>query len=322
MENIQTNEIIKVIEESGVEQSTALTLQNSFNPFFEQANEWALKAKSLVVTDISQTREMKMAREARLALKEIRVKADKTRKSLKEDSLRYGKAVQGVYAVIEYLITPIEKYLEEQENFPQIQEAKRKAELKANREMDLQPYAEFVPLNIDLSEISDIDFEKLLNGAKLQLQAKIEVEKKAEIERAEKERQEKEEREKIQLENERLMQEAAEREKAFAIERARQEKERKELELKAKEEAAERERIELLLKEKAQEETKILQDKIDADNKLKLAPDKEKLEDLSNYLKLAPKLELSDKKAITVYNEFSKLLNQAINYLTVNTKIL
>ena len=118
------------------------------------------------------------------------------------------------------------------------------------------------------------------------------------------------------------MQEAAEREKAFAIERARQEKERKELELKAKEEAAERERIELLLKEKAQEETKILQDKIDADNKLKLAPDKEKLEDLSNYLKLAPKLELSDKKAITVYNEFSKLLNQAINYLTVNTKIL
>ena len=117
----QNNELVRVINESGVEQSTALTLQSSFLPFFEQAEQWKIKAESLVVTDASQTREMKMAREARLALKDIRVSADKTRKALKEDSLRYGKAVQGVYNVIDYLIAPIEKHLEEQEKFPEIQ---------------------------------------------------------------------------------------------------------------------------------------------------------------------------------------------------------
>ena len=58
---------------------------------------------------------MQEARIARLALRDIRIQADKTRKALKEESLRYGKAVQGVYNVIEYLITPIEKHLEERE---------------------------------------------------------------------------------------------------------------------------------------------------------------------------------------------------------------
>lgn len=121
-----TNQLLQVITESGVEQTTAQSLQKAFEPFFAQANDWQEKAKGLVVTDESQTREMKMAREARLALKEIRVNADKTRKALKEDSLRYGKAVQEVYNVIEYLIVPIEKHLEEQEKFVERKEAERK----------------------------------------------------------------------------------------------------------------------------------------------------------------------------------------------------
>jgi len=38
---------------------------------FEQAEVWKGKAEKLVVTDISQKEEMKQAREARLALKNI-----------------------------------------------------------------------------------------------------------------------------------------------------------------------------------------------------------------------------------------------------------
>lgn len=184
----KTNQLVEVVDQSGLEVQTAKSLKENFLPFFEQAEEWKKKSEELIVTDVSQVREMKMAREARLALKDIRVNADKTRKALKEDSLRYGKAVQGVYNVIEYLIVPIEKHLEEQEKFAEIQEAKQKAELKSKREMDLMPYSEFVPFGLDLENMSDEDFQKTLNGAKLQLQAKVDAEKKAEAERLENDR--------------------------------------------------------------------------------------------------------------------------------------
>ena len=81
-----TNELVKVVDTSGVEAQTATTLKEKFLPFFEQAEEWKRKAETLVVTDASQVHDMKMARTARLALKEIRVNADKTRKALKEDT--------------------------------------------------------------------------------------------------------------------------------------------------------------------------------------------------------------------------------------------
>jgi type IV secretory pathway VirB10-like protein len=210
---MENNQLVKVIDESGVEKQTAVILQESFMPFFQKANEWSEKAKTLIVTDVSQTREMAMARQARLALREIRIEADKVRKTLKEDSLRYGRAVQGVYNVIEYLIKPTEEYLEQQEKFVELQEAKRKAELKAVREMELQPLIEFVPYGINLSDMAEPDYQKLLNGAKLQMQQKIEEEAREKAAEEARIKAEKEEQERIRQENERLKKEAEEKEK-------------------------------------------------------------------------------------------------------------
>lgn len=179
----KNNELVKVIIESGVEQSTASVLKEKFLPFFDQAEAWEAKAKMLVVTDVKQIREMKMAREARLALKEIRVNADKTRKTLKEDSLRYGKAVQGVYNVIEYLIAPIEKHLEQQEKFAEIQEQKRIDALREKRSSDVEQYAEFMPAGIDLGWMSEVDYEKLVDFLKARYQDKIEAEQREARER-------------------------------------------------------------------------------------------------------------------------------------------
>lgn len=188
MEKINSSEqLVQVITESGVEATTAKTLQDSFLPFFNQAQDWAEKASKLVVTSADQVQEMKNARAARLALKEIRVNADKARKLLKEDSLRYGRAVQGVYNVIEYLIVPIEQHLEKQENFVKIQEAEQKAKLKLQREDELRPYSQYVPFGIDLSEMTTENYQIILNGAKLQFEAAIEAKQRAEKERVERE---------------------------------------------------------------------------------------------------------------------------------------
>lgn len=300
------SDIVKVIQESGLEKPTAESLQKSFMPFFEKAQEWKTKAETIVVTDESQKAEMALARTARLELKQIRVEADKTRQALKEDSLRYGKAVQGVYNVIEFLIKPIEGYLETQEKFAEIQAANRKAALADLRNTELAPYRDFVPYNLDLGGMSEEDYTKLLNGAKLQLSAKLEAERKAEQERIERAKAEAEERERVRLENERLKVEAAERERQIAAERVEREKveaearakaeaerkeaeekarierekleaARKEAEAKAAAERAERERIEAEMKAKAEKEAAEKRARDEAERKAKAAPDREKL---------------------------------------------
>lgn len=192
-----------------------------------------------------------MARQARLALKDIRVNADKTRKALKEDSLRYGKAVQGVYNVIEFLITPIEKHLEGQEKFAEIQEANRKAALKKEREIEVTPWQEFMPYGLDFGNMTDSDYNNLLNGAKLQQASKIEAEQKAEAERVEREKQEAAEREAMRIENERLKAEREAREKEVEAEILKAEAARIEAEKQAKAERESREKLEAEMKAKA-----------------------------------------------------------------------
>jgi len=340
----KTNQLLEVVEQSGLETQTAKSLKENFLPFFEQAEEWKKKSEELVVTDVSQVREMKMAREARLALKDIRVNADKTRKALKEDSLRYGKAVQGVYNVIEFLIAPIEKHLEEQEKFAEIQEAKRKAELKSKREIDLMPYSEFVPFGLDLANMSDDDFSKTLNGAKLQLKAKIEEDQRIEAERIAKEKAEAEERERIRLENEKLRKEAEEKEIALAKERAEAEKQRRIIAEKAeaeRKEAAEKLRVEQEAKAKLEAEIKAkadaeakakkeAEDKLAAelkakelaDKKAKAAPDKSKLLEFAKSIEALSIPDLKSEEALKILADTQTLIAKTVVYLTEKANTL
>lgn len=326
------------IQSTGIESGIGNFIKNKFLPFFEQAESWKTKAESLVVTDVSQVREMKMAREARLALKEIRVNADKTRKELKEESLRYGKAVQGVYNVIEYLIAPIEKHLEDQEKYAEIQEAKRKAELNILRKNEIQPFVEFIPYELNLGELSEEVYLKTLNNAKILFQAKIEAEKKAEAERIAKEKAEAEERERIRLENAKLKAEAEEREKQIAKERAKAEAERKAIEEKARKERelsdaklkAEREENERIQKElnakKAQEEKiKRQQEEEESRKKQELinaqkAPDKEKLAQLAKQFETIVIPELKTAKAKELSKNIQELQLKLVQYILNNVK--
>lgn len=294
---MQTNELIRVVEESGLESQTSSYLKEKFLPFFEQAQKWKQQAETLVVTDVSQQKEMMLAREARLALRDIRIQADKTRKALKEDSLRYGKAVQGVYNVIEYLVVPIEKYLEEQEKFEEIQEQKRKAALKAKRDEEIQMYSEFIPFGLDLGEMSEENYNKLISGAKLQYEAQIQAEKKAEEERLAQEKAEAEERERVRIENERLRKEM---EKLEAEKRAIEEQARKE-----------REQIEA---EKRAQETKLAQEKR-LQEQARLAPDKDKLINLSNTIQSIELPELSSNEAKKVLEDVKILINKLSTFI-------
>ena len=333
-ENILQNEL------QGLDNNTSLTIQNEFAQYFGSIDTLKEKLSVIQVTDISQKAEMQQAREIRLTLKDMRVSADKTRKRLKEDSLRYGKAVQGVYNVLEYMIAPLEKQAEEQEKFVEIQSMKLRAERKAKREIESSTYAEFIPTSIDLGGLAEDEYQNLLSGAKLQLQNKIEQEAKAEAERIERERIEAEQREAMRLENERLRKEAEEREIILAKQRESMEAQKREMEAKAKKEleeqakklAKEREakaKLEAELKAKEQAEAKAKkeeQERIEAEEKARIQaekkaqrePDKKKLETLASLLELYHLPEMKTEEGKKVVDNVKTLIGKVVTYIRDN----
>lgn len=124
------NQLEIIVKESGLEQTKASFILTQFQDYFKIAAEWEQKAKTIVITEDSQTAEMKMARAGRLFLREKRLAVEEARKNLKEQSLREGKAIDGIANVLKALIVPIEEYLDNQEHFV---ENKRAVEAEAAR---------------------------------------------------------------------------------------------------------------------------------------------------------------------------------------------
>ena len=129
-------ELQELVNKSGLDSTKAKAILKQFNDYFELASEWELKAKTIVVTDETQEEEMQQARDGRLFLARKRIDIEHVRVSLKEQSLREGKAIDGIANVLKALIIPIEKYLSKQENFIKIREAKKVERLRLWQEKE------------------------------------------------------------------------------------------------------------------------------------------------------------------------------------------
>jgi len=57
----------------------------------------------------------------------MRIEIEKTRKALKEQSLRKGQAIDSIAKYLTSLVSPIEEYLKQQEDFAEIQAAKNES---------------------------------------------------------------------------------------------------------------------------------------------------------------------------------------------------
>lgn len=258
-----------VVRECGLPQQSAAELVNKFAPLMAKAKPLFVTAQSIKVTDVSDVQQMKLARSVRLAFREIRIAAEKLRKSEKQESLLRGKAIDGLFNVIAYAIDPVERGLQEQEDFAERKEKERLEALKKEREALLQPLGVDVTFYV-LDAMPPDQFGKLLAGAiaedaEKKRKAAEEEQKRIAAEKAEEERKKKEaeERERIRLENERLKREADERDRA-----AREAQEKADREAKAAKDKADREKAELEAKlkkerEQAEEAKKVMQRKSD-----------------------------------------------------------
>lgn len=214
-----------LVAETGLDTTKAAIITERFADYETKAAEWAAKASALAVTDEGQKAEMKMAREGRLFLRQLRLAVENTRKELKDDYLQGGRAVDAVAKHLIGLIQPTEKYLEEQEGFAVRAAAERKEALRARRHAALADYTAD-PNVYALADLTEEAFMELLNGFFAAREAKLAAELKAEadcVAAAEAEQvrlaAEAQAREAQRLENERLKTEAAEREVAMKAER-------------------------------------------------------------------------------------------------------
>lgn len=219
-------DLTTIVEQSGLELVERKSILEKFSDYENVAKEWETKAKAIVVTDVSQTTEMAMAKEARKKFSQLRIDVEKTRKQLKEQSLRKGQAIDAIAKFLTSLVLPIEEYLKNQECFIQIQEDKKALELKLAEEKRLaEEEAKRIEDERKEQERIKAENEKL----------RLEAEKREKEIAKEREEQQKKldearvEKEKVEAENKRVFEEQQRK-----INAERVEKERLEAEIKAK----------------------------------------------------------------------------------------
>jgi hypothetical protein len=256
--NTPREELQIIIAEQELEPSKVEGLLEKFTDYLGKAKTIAAQGKHIVVTSEGQKSEMQEAKKLRIELRDIRIAADKTRKDLKEQSLREGRAIDGVYNIIKALIVPVEEHLEKQEKFIEEIEKKRAEEKHQKRVQELSPFVNDISV-YDLKNMSEETFQELLGNSKKAKEDQAKAEKQAEELRITQEKKDAAEKEASRLQREKLEKENEEKQKAL------DEQKKKNEELEAKIAADKKEREE---KEEADRARKMA---------ILRAPDKEKL---------------------------------------------
>ena len=182
----------------------AQQLTQAYADLKTQADGWMEKAREIKVTDVSQVKEMKLARESRLALVKVRGNVERLRVSLVADAKKYTSGVDAYARAIREESEAVEAVLFDAENFAVRKEEERKAALREARGKVLTEMG-VNPAMYQLGEMGEPDWQQLHAG----LVAAKEQARVASEQLAKKQAEELAERQRIAAENERLRREAA-----------------------------------------------------------------------------------------------------------------
>ncbi|MCP4493390.1 MAG: hypothetical protein GY820_39700 [Gammaproteobacteria bacterium] len=187
----------------GLSEEKGLELAGRFNPFATETRELVARADEITVADEDDVESMEAARAVRLGLRRIRCDAETVRKDLKENSLREGKAIDGMANIIKAMIVPAEKRLQDQEDFVKLAREKRIRERTEKRSEQLRPYVEDVTL-FAVGAMTEDGFDQLLDSSHAAHAARLKAEKEAEEKAAAEAKRRAEEEERLRAENESL----------------------------------------------------------------------------------------------------------------------
>lgn len=218
--SVEIVDLSAALDRTDLAPASRTELIDAFGPSFIEARDLVEKSAGITVTDATQVSEIKAARVARLAIRQVRIGAEKTRKDLKAESLKRGREIDNVAGMIDTLCSKEESRLQECEDFAARAEEKRRAEAKASRLILLAPYGVDTTFT-DLGAMDEATFQRLLESSRLAHEARVAAEAKAEADRIEAARIKAEEDARIRAENERMRLEAIEAAKVAAAEKAK-----------------------------------------------------------------------------------------------------
>lgn len=185
---IEETGLAVILKENELSETESSDILEKFSEIEAIAADWKKKAQALEVTREDQVAEMKMAREGRLFLQKKRTAVENTRKDMKAEYLKKGRAIDEVAKYLKGLIEPIEEDLERKEKFAERLHAERQLKKQAERMARLEPYNLAVEPGM-IGSMTDQMFESYIKG--------VDADAKAEAERAQKEEEERLERERI-----------------------------------------------------------------------------------------------------------------------------
>lgn len=305
-------------QEYGIEKKQATELLGNLPQLKQERFRLESEYSEVLALDINDKATSKKAKELRLRVRDNRTKGIEVwHKNAKDFFLSGGRFVDAIKKLEVAENERMEGNLEKIEKHFEIQEGIRKENLKNERLEVLKDYKEFVPMSLNFGEMAQEEFEKILNGSKLQLEQKIKQEneekerQRIENEKAELERLEEQKRIEAQAkENETLKaeREAAESERQRIAKENAEIQAQKDAELKAEREAADLLKAELIKKE--EDDKKRLKDIEDAKiqaqkeaEKLAKAPVKKQVELWVNSFEL-PKSSIENEVTKNISEKF------------------
>lgn len=194
----------------------ARSIRSSFAPFVIEARSLVEQARGIIVTSADQKTQIAQSAELYKRLQKLRTSADKTRKELKENSLRMGKAIDGAFNILLAGISPEENRLKAQAEFVKRQAEARRQALIVDRDAQLRG-VNADPTKYALGDMTDAQFATLLAEKTKERDEAIERERAEREERKAQEAAAAAERQRLRQDNERLARELAQAKAAAQV---------------------------------------------------------------------------------------------------------
>ena len=183
------NELTITKELAGLDKSKAKQIEAVFAPMVKMLKEFEAVYDEIAALEINPDT-CKKAKRLRLDIAKVRIDADKVRKVQKEEYLRAGNAIQGVYNILKFAVADKEEKLKDIETHYERIEADKKKRLQVEREAELLKY-DVDGAALALGVMDDVVWNNFLSGTKANHEAMLEAERKAEQELIIKQKKEK-----------------------------------------------------------------------------------------------------------------------------------
>lgn len=176
-------ELVKA-QDYGIETKQEQELLGNLPQIKSERDALELQYSEVIKMDIENPESWKIARELRMLIQKNRTQGINVwHKTTKDFFLKGGQFVDAIKRKEVEVNERMESNLLEIEKFEDIQKQKEIKRLNDLRISETEAYKEFIPFGINLGEMQEEDYKKLLQGAKMQFEADQERLRKEEEER-------------------------------------------------------------------------------------------------------------------------------------------